>query len=125
MMDKIEKMMMEEWRQLGFYYDLDDRISVNQWRFYGSKSGLESFVNMLDEYTKDRTKQYLTEHDHYGPYSYLKIITLEGHSCITNDGIGGTITDLKALRNIIADKLISARPGQTFNIDKDFGTSNT
>jgi hypothetical protein len=26
----IDQMMIDEWRQLGFYYDRDDRLDVNQ-----------------------------------------------------------------------------------------------
>jgi hypothetical protein len=120
----IDQMMINEWRELGFYYDFDERLSVNQWRFYGSKKGLENFVKLLDEYTSDQTNNKLFEHEHYGPYSCLKIITLEEESVINDNAIGGTFEELKKLRNIIADKISKTRPGQTFNIDKDFGTDN-
>jgi hypothetical protein len=71
----IDQMMIDEWRQLGFYYDRDDRLYVNQWRFFGSKKGLQNFVSMLDKYTNNPANDILSEHDHYGPYSYLKIMT--------------------------------------------------
>jgi len=126
MADKIDidQMMIDEWRQLGFYYDLDERVAVNQWRFYGSKQGLQNFVKLLDDYTSKTSNDAISEHDHYGPYSYLKIMTWD-KPIITSDYIAGTIQDLKNLRNIIADKLGKAQPGQTFNIDKDFGIENT
>ncbi|MBL0024318.1 MAG: hypothetical protein IPO98_04555 [Saprospiraceae bacterium] len=118
-------MMIDEWRQLGFYYDLDERLEVNQWRFYGSKSGLQNFVKLLDDYTNRASNDKEFEHDHYGPYMYLKIITLDDQAIINENAIGGTIADLKKLRNIIADKLSKAEAGQTFNIDKDYGEDNT
>ncbi|MCR9014663.1 hypothetical protein [Aquiflexum gelatinilyticum] len=121
----IDQMMIDEWRQLGFYYDLDERLGVNQWRFYGSKSGLQNFVKLLDDYTNSPSRDIVFEHDHYGPYMYLKIITLDDQAIITDNAIGGTIADLKKLRKIIADKLSKAEPGQTFNIDKDYGINNT
>lgn len=121
----IDQMMIDEWRQLGFYYDLDERLSVNQWRFYGSKSGLQNFVKLLDDYTSRANNNKAFEHDHYGPYMYLKIITLDDQAIINDNAIGGTIADLKKLRNIIADKLNATAPGQTFNIDKDYGKDNT
>jgi hypothetical protein len=121
----IDQMMIDEWRQLGFYYDFDERLGINQWRFYGSKSGLQNFVKLLDDYTSRASNDKEFEHDHYGPYMYLKIITLDDQAIINDNAIGGTIADLKNLRNIIADKLSKAEPGQTFNIDKDYGDDNT
>jgi hypothetical protein len=121
----IEKIVVDEWRELGFYYDFDERLGVNQWRFYGSISGLENFLKLLDDYTSRTGNNKEFEHDHYGPYSYLKIITLDDQAIINDNAIGGTIADLKKLRNIIADKLNNAQPGQTFNIDKEYGEDNT
>lgn len=122
---EINKMIIDEWRELGFYYDFDERLSVNQWRFYGSKSGLQNFVKLLDGYTSSASNVKEFEHAHYGPYMHLKIITLEDQAIITESAIGGTITDLQILRNIIADKLKVSEPGQTFNINKDYGNDNT
>jgi hypothetical protein len=121
----IDKMIIDEWRQLGFYYDFDDRLEINQWRFYGSKTGLQNFVKLLDDYTDSPSRDKVFEHDHYGPYMYLKIITLDDQAIINDSAIGGTISDLKKLRNIIADKLNNSQPGQTFNIDKEYGYENT
>ena len=120
----IDQMIIDEWRQLGFYYDLDHRDSVNQWRFYGSKQGLQSFIKLLDDYTRQTSNDAISEHDHYGPYSYLKIMTWDKPT-ITERYFAGTIQDLKILRNIIANKLNNAQPGQTFHIDKDYGNDNT
>jgi len=55
--------------ELGFFCDFDDRQSVNQWRFYGSKQGLLKFVKLLDDYTSNPTNEQLFEHEHYGHYS--------------------------------------------------------
>ena len=128
MLDKkidLDQMIIDEWRQLGFYYDFDERLSVNQWRFYGSKSGLQNFVKLLDDYTSRAKNDKGFEHDHYGPYMYLKIITLDDQAIITDNAIGGTIANLKDLRNIIAENLSKVEPGQTFNIDKNYGEDNT
>jgi hypothetical protein len=120
----VDQFVVDEWRKLGFYYDFDDRVSVNQWRFYGSREGLQHFVTLLDHYTANVNNAKLFEHDHYGPYCYLKIITLEDETCITSRAIGGSIADLRHLRNIIAEKLNKLHPGDTFNIDKEFGSNN-
>ena len=127
-MDKkvdIDQMMIDEWRELEFYYDFDERVSVNQWRFYGSKQGLLNFVKLLDAYVNNPNNDKLFEHEHYGPYMYLKIITLEDESVINDNAIGGTIKDLKFLRDLIADKIEKCVSGQTFTIDKEFGVDNT
>ena len=120
----LDKMMVDEWRNLGFYYDRDDRIDVNQWRFYGSKKGLQNFVSLLEKYTNNPQNDIISEHDHFGPYSYLKIMTWD-KPVITEDYIAGTFQDLKKLKQIINDKLSHSQPGQTFNIDKDYGIENT
>lgn len=120
----IEKMMVEEWRNLGFYYDRDDRIDVNQWRFFGSKIGLQNFVHLLEKYITNPQNKNISEHDHFGPYSYLKIMTWDKPE-ITEDYIAGTLQDLRNLKQIISDKLRDSQPGQTFNIDKDYGIDNT
>jgi hypothetical protein len=121
----IDKMLIGEWRELGFFYDFDERLAVNQWRFYGSKIGLQNFVTLLDNYTSKTRNAREFEHDHYGPYCYLKIITLVDQPTIQQNAFGGTILDLKKLRNIIADKLSKTEIGQTFSIDKDYGVDNT
>jgi hypothetical protein len=120
----LDKLMIDKWRELGFYYDRDDRMEVNQWRFYGSKQGLQNFADLLDKYTTNPNSSTLSEHNHYGPYSYLKIMTWDKPT-ITESYIAGTIQDLKELRDIIADKLNEAQPGQTFSIDEDYGVDNT
>ena len=127
-MDKkvdIDQMMIDEWRELGFFYDFDERLSVNQWRFYGNKQGLFNFVKLLDAYVINSNNDMSFEHDHYGPYMYLKIITLEDECVINENAIGGTITDLKKLRDLIADKIEKSLPGQTFTIDKEYGLHNS
>ena len=120
----LDKMMIEEWRNLGFYYDRDDRIDVNQWRFYGSKKGLKNIVDLLEKYTTNPDNDIISEHGHFGPYSYLKIMAWD-KPVITEDYIAGTIQDLNNLKQIIEDKLSNSQPGQTFNIDKDYGKDNT
>lgn len=120
----LDQLMVDEWRELGFYYDRDDRMDVNQWRFYGSKQGLQKFVALLEKYTDNPHNDTLSEHDHYGPYAYLKIMTWDKPT-ITESYIAGTIQDLKQLSIIIAKKLNKAEPGQAFNIDKDYGVDNT
>lgn len=120
----INQSIVDGWRALDFYYYTDDSSSINQWQFWGSKKGLQNFINLLDEYTNNPENEGVSEHAHYGPYSYLKIMTWDKPIIATNY-IAGTIQDLKYLKELIAYKLIEASPGQTFNIDKEYGQDNT
>ncbi len=119
-----DQRLEDEWRQLGFYYDFDERISVNQWRFFGTRKGLQNFINLLNEYINHPANNELSEHDHYGPYSYLKIMTWD-KPVITNGYFAGTLDDLRKLKQIMSDKLGSTQVGETFTVDKDYGTDNT
>lgn len=120
----IEKMIINEWNELGFYYDCDDRLSVNQWRFFGSRKGLYNFALLLDEYINNPQNSIVGEHEHYGPYCYLKIMTWDSPQ-ITEKCITGTIEDLKNLKTVISEKILQSQAGDTFNIDKDYGVNNT
>jgi hypothetical protein len=119
-----DQMMLGMWRQLGFYYDFDDRLDINQWRFYGSKNGLQNLIKILENYTNDTRNELLSEHEHFGPYGYLKIMTWN-KPIITQDYFAGSIQDLKSLKQIISEKLIMTLPGQTFTIDQYYGIDNT
>jgi hypothetical protein len=123
-MDEIDEMMMAEWRSLGFYYDFDESATKKEWTFYGSKKGLYNFVQILEDYTSNQANDVISEHDHYGPYNYLKITTWHNAE-ISEDSIAGTIKDLIFLKELIAAKLASTQIGQTFSIDKEYGTDNT
>lgn len=120
----LDKMIIDEWNQLGFYYDFDDRISVNQWRIYGSISGLNKFAQFLFDYANNEANRQLSEHDHLGPYSYLKIMTSD-KATLTEDYFTGTIDDIKCLSELISKKLSVKKAGQTFNIEKEYGVDNT
>ncbi len=113
-----------EWRKLGFYYDLEETNNHKGWRFYGDKKGLYNFVKLLEDYTNNPANDFLSEHDHYGPYNYLKIMTWD-KPLITKNFIAGTMANLKDFKNILADKLENFQTGQTFTIDKEYGVDNT
>ncbi len=65
----------EEWLDLGFFYELDDEIRA--WVFKGSRAGLMKLCDLLDAYTCNPSMNQLSEHEHYGPYLYLKLMTLD------------------------------------------------
>ncbi len=66
----------------------------------------------------------MSEHEHYWPYGYLKIMTWD-KAIITDSYYAGTFEDLKRLGQIVTSKLASARPGDTFSIDKEYSSENT
>ena len=112
-----------EWRQLGFYYDLGNDNDNPEWRFFGRKDGLKQIVYLLDKYVKEPLNEGLSEHEHYGPYNYLKIMTWNKPT-ITRNYIAGRLEDLKILKDIIAEKLSLTEIGQSFTIKEDYGVDN-
>ena len=122
-MGNIDEMIKEEWRSLRFYYETDESDNIANWKFYGSRAGLCRFANILDQYVSNEGNDAISEHDHYGPYQYLKIMTWDKPE-ITKNYIGGTFNDLKFLKNIFTDKLNKTKAGQTFTIGSEYGTTN-
>ena len=106
-----------EWRELGFFYDQDETKKV--WRLVGSKSGLGQFARLLREYAANPARASVPQHDHYGPYMYLKVVTR--HSAgIDENNIHGTIADLKRLALLIDNQLASANEGDVFLIRGEY-----
>ncbi|MEO6133840.1 MAG: hypothetical protein ABIP35_01730 [Ginsengibacter sp.] len=120
----IDQRIKDEWRQLGFYYDLEETDNSKEWRFYGDRNGLHNFVKLLEDYTNNPVNNFLSEHEHYGPYGYLKIMTWS-KPVITENYIAGTITDLKDFKNILTEKIKEIQIGQTFTTDEQYGIGNT
>jgi len=109
--------MREEWRALGFFYERTD--DPPRWHFMGSGAGLANIVKLLDAYVRDPRNETITEHEHYGPYMYLKVqtsITPE----IDSRSIRGTLADLARLRDLIADRLRNTHPGQSLTIGPEY-----
>jgi hypothetical protein len=123
-MADIDEMIKQEWRDLRFYYELEEYNDFKQWRFYGSKSGLLNFINLLEIYTANKANDKISEHDYYGPYHYLKIMTWDKPK-ITENYFAGTMEDLNNLAGIITSKLNAVGVGHTFVISKEYGESNT
>jgi len=107
----------EEWRELGFFYETQARPPC--WRLVGSATGLDNFVRLLDEYVRNPSNEAISEHQHYGPYMYLKVQTAESPE-IDDEGIRGSLADLDRLRGLVASGLKRLRPGDTFVIGADY-----
>lgn len=114
---KLKRDTEEEWRELGFYYDYDK--GAKSWRLVGSCSGLLKFCDLLEVYSQDSRNKGISEHDHYGPYMYLKIMTWNGPD-INENAIAGTLADLKRLADICRKKLSTSKPGDVIRVDSEY-----
>ena len=106
-----------EWRELGFFYDCDD--NAPRWRLVGSYAGLLKFAEILDAYASNSRNKPLSEHEHYGPYFYLKLMTWEEPE-ITNSAICGTLADFQRLATMIREKLSSSIAGSIFVLSDEY-----
>lgn len=113
----VDAMTRDEWRELGFFYDHD--ASAKTWKITGSRAGIRGFAQLLRDYVAAPANAQLSEHEHYGPYMYLKIVTATAPA-IGETAISGTLDDLLRLADIIKAKLASAHEGDTFTISKDW-----
>lgn len=110
-----------EWRELGFFYDYDENNSC--WRLVGSRQGLLKFCDILNDYAADERNSPLSEHEHYGPYWYLKLTTWN-EPIITADDIRGTFEDFRRLSKLTKQKLENASVGDSFVIDTEYSSKN-
>ena len=117
-------LVKQEWRELGFYYDILETAQNTVWTFYGSKEGFKNLIKELKNYISNPINNQISEHEHYGPYHYLKIMTWN-EPIITKDYIAGSIQDLAFLGKLIEEKMEIKTIGDNFTIDKEYGLNNT
>jgi hypothetical protein len=115
--EQMNRMMREEWRELGFYYDFDEAGSRR--RLVGFRRGLFKFRDILNGYADDPRSEHISEHEHYGPYSYLKLMTWTEPG-VTGDAICGSLPDFRRLAAIVGDKLHASSAGSTFTIGDEY-----
>jgi hypothetical protein len=90
---EMNEVTRQEWSELGFFYDYDKAGS--RWQLIGSQLGLLRFVEILDSYVADPKNERLSEHEHYGPYWFLKLMTW-GEAEISESAICGTLLDFRS-----------------------------
>ena len=115
--DATNKSIRDDWRELGFFYDRDGQNRV--WTFTSSRAGLLRFRDALLAYVADPRNTLKSEHEHYGPYSYLKIMTWP-EAGFDDHAIRGPLADLGRLASLIEAKLAGARPGSAVRIREEF-----
>jgi hypothetical protein len=118
--EAVNETTRREWRNLGFFYDVDE--SQKEWRLVGSRSGLLRFRDILQEYVANPRNETESEHDHYEPYMYLKVLTWSEPG-IDGNAIYGTLQDLRRLASIIEAKLKDTQPGSVLRIQEEFADS--
>jgi hypothetical protein len=110
-----------EWNDLGFWYDVTPEKG---WVIRGSCAGLEKFAALLDAYAVSPRNAALSEHDHFGPYMYLKVVTWSS-SEVNRNGIYGTLADIVRLAALIRGRLLSCKPGDSFALAQAFSAASS
>jgi hypothetical protein len=110
-----------EWRKLGFFCELDAEKRV--WVLTGSRAGLLYFPDLLMGYVADPKNATNGEHEHYGPYGSLEVMTwmepgLDGHA------IRGSLVDLERLASLVETQLATAQPGERLKIREDYAANS-
>jgi len=109
---------IEEWRTLGFHYDLSDERRV--WTITGSVVGLSRFADILRRFASDSRNDAPFEHEHYGPYGYLKIMNVPDERGFNSNALFAPRSEFTTLAALIDARLTDAQPGVTFELSRDF-----
>ena len=118
---RMQEATQADWREIGFFYDRDD--VTKEWLIVGSRDGLRRFSKLLREYVADPRNAQQSEHEHYGPYMYLKVMTwmeagLDTHS------IHGPLAELEGLADLVENRIAALQPGARTRIREEFAPSS-
>lgn len=113
---------IREWRDLGFHYDRDDDRQV--WTIRGSIAGIKRLSDLVRQFSRDARKDVPFEHDHYGPYMYLKIMNVPNERGFSGNAIFAPRRDFSLLADLIETRLRVASPGDIFNLRDDFAPNS-
>ena len=111
----------QEWRKLGFFHEIDTKKNLR--KLTGSRLGLLRFRAILLEYVADPRNALKSEHEHYGPYGSLEVMTwpdagVDGHA------VRGSLADLTRLAKLVETKLSAAKPGSLIRIREEFASDS-
>lgn len=107
----------QQWRKLGFFCELDDRDRA--WTLTGSRDGLLRFRDLLVAYADDPKHALQSEHEHYGPYGSLEVMTWPAAG-FDGQSIRGSLADLARLAGLVETKLALAEPDSMVLIREEF-----
>jgi len=97
----------QEWRKLGFYCEMDREKKL--WTLTGSRAGLLYFPDLLLGYVADPKNAADSEHEHYGPYGTLEIMTWPDAG-FDSHAIRGSLVALAHLATVLADHVTERTP---------------
>jgi hypothetical protein len=117
---EVDDMTREDWRRLGFFYDVDE--PALRWILRGSRNGLRGFAARLRAYADDARHARLGEHDHLGPYMYLKLMTADAAD-LTSSGIAGRLEDFRRLAELLQERVANAAVGDRVRLRSEFAPS--
>jgi hypothetical protein len=109
-----------DWRELGFYYGSDELLKER--RLVGSREGLLRFAALLRRYVADPRNAVKSEHEHYGPYMSLEVMTWP-EAGMDDHAIQGPLTELERLAGLVERKLDGLQPGNEVRIREEFAPS--
>lgn len=102
------------------YFDFDDEKLC--WKIQGSKKGINKFCQLLIKYAHNDLNKPISEHQHYGPYLYLKFVTWDEPK-ITSDAIFGSLDDFIRLSDMIRKSLTKTVPNSSFIICNEYASN--
>lgn len=106
-----------EWRDLGFFYDSDE--TAKAWLIVGDRTGLLKFSGLIRKYAADDSNASVSEHEHFGPYSYLEVGTWHEPQ-INGHWIAGTLPELAGLAVSLEEAISKLKPDERASIGKQF-----
>ena len=110
-----------EWSELGFFYDRDD--SLKEWLIIGSRAGIRRFSELLRAYTANPRHADPSEHEHFSPYMYLKVMTWPDAE-ISRDSVHGTLDQLHRLADLVDARVTPLQPGARTTIRDEFAADS-
>ena len=107
----------EEWRNLGFYHELDPERRV--WRLRGSRSGLIGFARLVARYIETSAASGDSRPFPLGPYGDLQLRLWERPG-IDDESIYGSPDDLRRLAQLVESRLADAPTGAEVLIGSEY-----
>jgi hypothetical protein len=118
--EREKECLRAEWRELGSYHDTDEPRKER--RLVGSRAGLLRFAELLRTYVADPRNAVMSEHEHYGPYMSLEVMTWPD-ARMDDHAIQGPLTMLARLAGLVEKTLEGLQPGSEVRIREEFAPS--
>ena len=121
MHDSLKAQIRDDWRELGFFCDSD--AAAKKRTVVGSRLGLAAFSELLRRYVADPRNAMQSEHEHYGPYMDLELMTWT-EAGMDDHAIHGTLRDLERLAKIVETRAAELQPGQQAQVREEYSASS-